>query len=89
MHICTRVPEAVGCQKLKPQSIRFGMNLADLLQHFCTMKLKILKKDIFFVHSAKIVNGMWSEKANVSNIREIFCSLRTNLQSCKHSSSLF
>ena len=89
LHICTRVPEVVGCQKLKPQNIRFGMNLEALLQYFCTMKSKILKKDIFFAHSAKIVDGMWSEKAAISSIREIFCSLRTNLQSCKHSSFLF
>lgn len=82
-------PEAVGCQKLKLQSIRFGMNLDNLLQFFCIMKSKILKKDIFFAHSAKIVDGMWSEKATISSIREIFCSLRTNLQSCKHSSYLF
>lgn len=66
------------------------MNLEDLLSVFFVYDIKnIKKKDIFFAHSAEIVDGMWSEKATLSSIREIFCSLRTNLQSCKLSSFLF
>lgn len=52
------------------------MNLEGSPSVFLCYDIKNIKKDIFFAHSAEIVDGMWSEKATLSSIREIFLQFK-------------